>query len=258
MSPLLAGITSLLITAIGYRARALSISGAATAFVVGLLVLWGTGGRGLLALGAFFVTSSLLSRKSQRHEPDWLDAPGHQRNGAQVAANGGVAAFGGSLALLGEPQLGLTIVVSSLAAAAGDTWATSIGMSSPKEPLDIWRWKRVPKGTSGGVSTRGTLGGVAGAITIASVPLLAGAPPALALAAASTGILGMLLDSLLGAIAQGRFFCDACGQPSERRVHRCGQNTRVTGGQAWLGNDGVNALATAFAGAVGAAWWALR
>src|SRR5262245_56825479 len=118
MAFLLAAAVSFLIVGLGYRARALSVSGAAAAFVVGTLLLAGTGLRGLFALGAFFITSSLLPRRSARHEPAWLDAPGHQRNASQVAANGGVAAIGGVIALLGQAGLGLTIVVSSLAAAA--------------------------------------------------------------------------------------------------------------------------------------------
>jgi len=56
-------------------------------------------------------------------KPAWLDAPGHQRNAAQVGANGGVAALGGLIALLGNPALGLAIVSCSLAAAAADTIA---------------------------------------------------------------------------------------------------------------------------------------
>jgi uncharacterized membrane protein len=68
----------------------------------------------------------------------------------------------------------------------------------------------------------------------------------------------MLLDSLLGARLQGRFHCDRCDLPSERPVHRCGTPTRRTSGLRHLGNDGVNAIANALAGAAGATWWALR
>jgi uncharacterized membrane protein len=68
----------------------------------------------------------------------------------------------------------------------------------------------------------------------------------------------MLGDSLLGATLQGRFTCPACDLPSERRVHRCGAATRLTGGWRALDNDGVNLLATTIAGLWGLAWWALR
>jgi len=258
MSILLAAAITLLIVGLGYGARALTVNGAVAAAAVGILVLSGTGFPGLGALGAFFVTSSLISRRSERYEPAWLDAPGHRRNASQVAANGGIAAIGGLIGLVGHPDLGLLVATSSLAAAAADTWATSIGMSSPAEPLDIWRLKRVAKGTSGGVSPRGTLGGVGGAVTVAIAPLLAGAPADLAAIAAAAGVAGMVADSLLGAVLQGRFFCDACGQPSERRIHRCGAATRRTAGLAGLGNDGVNALANALAAGIGAVWWMLR
>jgi uncharacterized protein (TIGR00297 family) len=258
MSPFLASIITLLVVALGYRSRALTGSGAVAALLVGMLVIAGTGLPGLLALGAFFITSSLISRRSERYEPAWLDAPGHRRDATQVAANGGIAAIGGLIGLAGHPEPGLVIVTCSLAAAAADTWATSIGMSSPAEPVDIWRLARVAKGTSGGVTPRGTLGGIGGAVTVAVAPLLAGAPSDLAAIAAAAGVAGMLADSLLGAVLQGRFFCDSCGQPSERRIHRCGAATRRSAGLALLGNDGVNALANALAGGIGAVWWTLR
>ena len=253
-----AAFITALIIALGYGMRALSASGAAAAFVVGVLVLHGGGASGLWALGTFFVTSSLLSRMSARFEPGWFDAPGHRRTAAQVAANGGVAAIGGVIALAGRPEVGIVIIVCSLAAAAADTWATSIGMTSTTDPVDISRWTRIPKGASGGISSRGTLGGVAGASTVALASLLGGAPVALWLVATTAGVLGMILDSLLGARLQGRFHCDRCDLPSERPVHRCGAPTRRTGGLHSLGNDGVNAVANALAGAAGAAWWALR
>jgi uncharacterized protein (TIGR00297 family) len=225
--------------------------------MVGVLVLAGTGFPGLWGLGAFFVTSSILSKKSARFEPAWFDAPGHRRNAAQVAANGLIPGVGGLLALAGQAELGLAVTVSSLASAASDTWATSVGMSSPRAPVDIWRRKRVPRGTSGAISLHGTVGGIAGALTVAMAPMLAGATGRLALIAAASGSLGMVTDSLLGALLQGRFHCESCDLPSERRVHRCGTRTRLTGGLRWLGNDGVNLLANALAGAIGAAWWAL-
>jgi uncharacterized protein (TIGR00297 family) len=250
----IAAVLSALIAFFAFRARALTADGAVLAFLVGFLVLAGTGWPGGLALGAFFVSSTFLSRRAEKHEPAWLDAPGNRRNAWQVLANGGVAALGGLIGLLGRPATGLAIVACSLAAAAADTWATSSGMASAGDPVDVLRWKRVPKGTSGGVSLRGTLGGVGGAIVVATAPLMAGAPASLLLAGAVTGTIGMVADSLIGATLQGRFICPACELQSERPIHRCGNRTVPTGGLTGLTNDGVNFLATAVAGLIGSIW----
>jgi uncharacterized membrane protein len=114
----------------------------------------------------------------------------------------------------------------------------------------------VAPGTSGGKTTRGKLGGLAGAALVAGVGALAGGMPRLAVVGTLVGFAGMVGDSALGAVAQGRFHCPACDAASEWRVHRCGTRTIRKGGMAWLDNDGVNLAATAFAALLaGLAWF---
>jgi uncharacterized membrane protein len=67
----------------------------------------------------------------------------------------------------------------------------------------------------------------------------------------------MLVDSLLGGTLQGRFRCPRCDATSEWRRHRCGAETQLIGGQAWLNNDVVNGLATVFAALLAWTWWRL-
>ena len=140
-------------------------------------------------------------------------------------------------------------------AAAADTWATSFGALSRTPPRSILSGAPVSAGTSGGVTLIGTVGGVLGAATLAVVGLLATRDPRLATGALLIGTAGMLLDSFLGALAQGRFRCDHCSVTTERPVHRCGTRTVQIGGVRWLTNDGVNALATCAATAAGWWWW---
>jgi uncharacterized protein (TIGR00297 family) len=254
MNPLDALAISTALAFGGWLARALTPAGAAAATLVGWAVLAGTGWPGAAALGAFFVTSSLVSRMTEKWQPGWLDVRGHRRDPWQVAANGGAACAGGVIGFW-APEPGLWIVVCALAAASADTWATSLGVLRPGDPRHVVRWNRVPRGTSGGVSLIGTLGGAAGAVVVAAAPTALGAPAALGIAAVVLGTLGMVADSVLGATVQGRFECRRCGVRSERRRHRCGLRTHQTGGLRWLGNDGVNAFATGLAGLAGWLWW---
>jgi uncharacterized protein (TIGR00297 family) len=238
---------------IAWRLRALSGDGAVAATVVGATILWGTGWAGAAVLIVFFVSSSLVSHVTP--PPPRSDAKGHRRDQWQVLANGGPA---GVAALLGfdHPALALWIVTGSLASAAADTWATSIGGMARTPPRLVVGWRSVPPGTSGGVTVLGSVGAVVGAIIVAATGSLAGGGPHLLAAGTLIGFAGMLVDSVLGATLQGRFFCPRCELPSEWRLHRCGQATVWKGGFAWLSNDGVNLAATSAAAGLAAAAWA--
>ena len=238
--------------ALAYRAATLTGSGALAAWLVGVLVLHGTGWQGGGVLAAFFVSSSLVSRGAP--SPPGLDPKGERRDHRQVLANGGVAA---AAALLGlrDPALGIWLATSALAAAAADTWATAFGARSAVPPRLILGGGVVSRGTSGGVTLLGCAGGAAGATLVAATGAIASGMPALLPVAALVGFGGMLLDSALGAAAQGRFSCPGCAERSEWRMHRCGRPTTHEGGLAWLDNDGVNLTAGAGAAAVAWAGW---
>jgi uncharacterized protein (TIGR00297 family) len=223
--------------------------------VVGALVLAGTGWEGGAVLAAFFVSSSVVGRVT----PGTLrsDAKGERRDRHQVVANGGPAALGALLVLLGnfDPALGLWVVTASLAAAAADTWATSLGALSPTLPRRLYFGPGVAPGTSGGMTLVGTLGAAAGAAVVATVGAAVARSPGLAAAGTLVGFAGMVADSALGALAQGRFHCPACAADSEWRVHRCGTRTIRKGGVAWLDNDGVNLAATSLAAVFAVLAW---
>lgn len=238
----LALLISLAVAATGRLLRALTTAGAVAATVVGTAIVWRTGWSGLAALGAFFVGSSLISRLAPDHAQRRFDAKGNQRDLAQVLANGGAAALG---ALLLPFPAALWVVTASLAAAAADTWATSVGGWSRSEPRFILTGARVPVGTSGGISLAGALGAVGGGSLVAVSAGLIAHDGRLVALCTLIGCTGMLLDSLLGALVQARFHCAACEVPTERPRHRCGSVTQQTGGVAWVTNDVVNFLATA-------------
>jgi uncharacterized protein (TIGR00297 family) len=229
----------------------LTAGGTIAAWSVGVAVLFGTGWAGGAVLAAFFVPSNLISRLLPPRGPSDLDIKSDRRDLWQVYANGGPAALG---ALVGttEPTLGMWLLTASLAAAAADTWATSLGNRSDAPPRMLGVGRVVAAGTSGGMSTLGSAGAAAGALIVGAAGAITAGMPILLPLGTLVGFVGMVADSTLGALLQGRFYCPACGTASEWKLHRCGTATVREGGMAWLNNDGVNFLATA--GAAGLAW----
>ncbi|MGH7509484.1 MAG: DUF92 domain-containing protein [Gemmatimonadales bacterium] len=240
---------------VAWWSRTLTASGALAAWTVGLLVLHGTGWQGGALLAAFFISSNLVSRVGPRPTTG-LDPKSDRRDLWQVYANGGAAALAAVLSPPASP-LGIWAVTGALAAAAADTWATSIGATSRLPPRLVWSGRTVPAGTSGGMTPAGNLGAAAGAFSVAATGAVVTGVPLLLLAGTLIGFLGMVADSALGAALQGRFHCPNCDEASEWRVHRCGASTSAKGGLSWLNNDGVNFLATALAAcaALAAATW---
>jgi uncharacterized protein (TIGR00297 family) len=219
--------------------------GAVAAWTVGVLILQGTGWAGGAVLAAFFIGSNLVSMIETRASIGPPDAKGSQRDAWQVYANGGPAALVAALPAI-DIGLKLWILTASLAAAAADTWATSVGSRSRAAP-HLLTGQRVVPGTSGGVTSLGCAGAVLGALVVAGTGALAHGDIPILLAGTLIGFLGMMVDSLVGGAIQGRFHCPACNEASEQRTHRCGNPTEWKGGWLWFSNDAVNLLATSFA-----------
>jgi uncharacterized protein (TIGR00297 family) len=239
---------------VAWRLGTLTPGGALAAWLVGTAVVAATGWSGGAVLAAFFVSSNGVGRQAPPRPA--LDAKGERRDAWQVGANGGPAMLGALLELR-QPGLGLWVVSCSLAAAAADTWATSLGGLSRSRPRLLFFGEAVPTGTSGGMTVAGCAAALGGAALVAATGVVAGGPAVLLPLGTGIGFGGMVVDSVLGARWQGRFHCPACDLPSEWPVHRCGARTSLTGGYAWLTNDGVNLAATAVAAAAGGAAWLL-
>jgi uncharacterized membrane protein len=153
---------------------------------------------------------------------------------------------------LGAGPGALAALAGALAAVSADTWATEIGVLVGSRPWRLSDGQRVEPGTSGAVSLPGSAAAVAGAGLIAVVGGAAAGSGSLVAAAWIAGVVGALLDSLLGASVQAMFFCPACVKETERHPrHHCGTETRKVRGWGWLRNDGVN-LAASLAGAASA------
>ena len=250
----IAGLLGLSAAIVARRLQMLTSDGALAAGLLGTLVL-GFGGwvwAGLLL--AFFISSSLLSKRFKRRKSraESHYAKGSQRDWAQVAANGGVGALFVILNLLFPGNLWPWIgFAAALAAVNADTWATELGGLSSRSPRLITTGRVVSAGTSGGVSLAGSAAALAGAGLIAALavmmaPSTAGWPVGLLIIA--TGWLGAMLDSLLGATVQVMYRCPSCDSATESEVHHCGTESAHQRGFRWLNNDAVNAIAALAAG----------
>ncbi|MHB0857408.1 MAG: DUF92 domain-containing protein [Anaerolineae bacterium] len=153
--------------------------------------------------------------------------------------------------------------VGAVAAANADTWAAELGILSTRPPRLITTGKPARPGEPGGVTALGLIAALGGAWLIGLLGMLAavlasvieGMPwaPALAwlpLAATVGGIVGTLVDSLLGAVAQATYYCERCRLETEQRIHQCGEVTRQVRGWPWMTNDAVNLVSTIVGAAV--------
>jgi uncharacterized protein (TIGR00297 family) len=175
----------------------------------------------------------------------------------QVAANGGIPLLvfvlwrAGWIGLPGWAAFG-----GAIAAATSDTWSTEIGTALRSQARLITTGRRVPAGTSGGISLPGTIAALLGTLAIgATVALLypQGMENRLlmAVAAAAGGVAGSAMDSLLGATLQVHYRLKPDGIVTERKPAP-GVDYERDRGLKWLNNDSVNAVACLTGGLVAA------
>ncbi|QNI58187.1 hypothetical protein SynBIOSU31_01310 [Synechococcus sp. BIOS-U3-1] len=191
-------------------------------------VLWGSlAWRGWLAVVAYLVLGSLVTKLGFARKQELGLAEG--RGGRRGPENVWGSAFTGLvLALLiaahiGSPTLLLIGFSASFAAKLADTFGSEIGKRWGRNTLLITNLRPVPAGTEGAVSVEGTLASAVGSLLMTIVMALfgllhSGAAFALVLV---VGFIATVLESLLGALGQDRW--------------------------PWLSNELVNGLQTAWA-----------
>ncbi|HST07875.1 MAG TPA: DUF92 domain-containing protein [Gemmatimonadaceae bacterium] len=239
-------VLSVVVVLAARRTRTLSSSGALAGAMVGTICMAAGWNWGALLL-SLFISSSALSRVGQARKASLVDSvveKGSERDAGQVLANGGVFAVAALGQLASPSPLWLALGAGAIAASTADTWATEIGTLSRAGPVSILSLKRVPAGTSGGVTALGNVAAAAGAAFIAAEATLASWPVPFA-AVAVGGMAGALADSVLGATVQARRWCEACSASTERLVHTCGARTTHAAGLEGFDNDVVNAVCSA-------------
>ncbi|WP_226667724.1 DUF92 domain-containing protein [Metabacillus litoralis] len=233
-----------------WKSKSLNLSGSIGAVVVGLSIYIGFSWEGLVILGCFFGSSSYVSKYKAKLKSSILNIieKGEQRDIFQVAANGGVAALMGISTLLfpSYHEVFLIGFCVSLASATSDTWASEVGTLSSRDPRMLFTLRRVPKGTSGAISSLGTFAGLIGAIFISIFSVLLFSMSAyLIFFITCMGFLGNIFDTILGQTIQNKYYCPLCKKITEKQIH-CFTKGEKINKYSFLNNDSVNFLSIAF------------
>jgi len=200
-------VANVVVAALGYRARTVSMAGAMTGAIIGTIIFGSLGWRGWLLLFLTFVAASVCSRLGLRRKIllGIAEERGGRRGPGNAIANTGVAALCALLALLTTSALAARLAfVAALAAAGSDTIASEIGKAWGRRTWSITSLKHVPPGTSGAMSVEGTAAGILGALALGFAGSLLGLVPASAVVMiAIASLAGSLLESWLGATLEG-------------------------------------------------------
>ncbi|KAK3544388.1 hypothetical protein QTP86_010135 [Hemibagrus guttatus] len=262
-------LVPLIITSRAFKNKSLDFGGCLGALLVGFILTLANMSF-LAALFAFFITSSKLTRwkgaLKKRIDSEYKE--GGQRNWIQVFCNGGVPT---ELALLymievgpGEMAVDFSMqysaswmclsLLGALACSTGDTWASEVG------PV---------LSTNGGVTIVGLIASLLGGATVGTayfitqlllVSDLHSAAPQwpLVVYGAVAGLLGSVLDSLLGAVMQYSGYDESTGMV----VNSVAPKVKWISGKPILDNNGVNLFSSVLIALIlpGVAWgfWPMR
>lgn len=260
-----ATVAPVICASVGYYKKSLDFSGYLAALVIGFLLTISNYCFSTSLIVFFFTASSVTkfrSVKKRQLEENFKE--GGRRNWVQVLCNGLIAA---AIALIYTIDIGLKetpvnfissynaswlsmSVLGALACSCGDTFASELGpVLWCGEPRLITNFRKVPKGTNGGVSLAGLLASVLGGLIVGvtyyltllfslNQRLLYKSPPQwpIVLQGIWGGLVGSLIDSLLGATVQ------YSGYDTKRRVivEHPGPFVEHISGQRWLSNHSVN------------------
>ncbi|KAK8291582.1 hypothetical protein E1A91_D06G069700v1 [Gossypium mustelinum] len=260
---LIAVVISSFVAIRSYRRKSLDLSGALAGFLV-MTIHFVAGYRFGAMLLVFFFTSSMLTKvgedKKRRVDADFKE--GGQRNWIQVLYNSGIAAVLSVLIgnLTGWEDKCLdsndSVLITSLiggiighySCCNGDTWSSEIGVLSDDQPRLITTFKSVRRGTNGGVTKTGLLAALAAGSVIGLTFVLVGflttrcsnemAMKQLLVIplSAVAGLLGSIIDSLLGATLQFSGFCSV----RNKVVGKPGPTVKRISGLNFLDNNAVN------------------
>ncbi len=158
-------------------------------------VLFLFGGAGYLALMLVFFTFAVAVTKYEYEIKKEMGLYEHERGWENVLSNGLLPS---ALAFL-SPISGPLPFIASIAAVTADKFGSELGVLDTRDPVSMFSFKPVKPGTSGAMSFMGTVGSLAGAMSIGAAGIfLFGLSPSQAFMIGLIGLAGSLVDTAFG------------------------------------------------------------
>ncbi|MEM2978922.1 MAG: DUF92 domain-containing protein [Methanomassiliicoccales archaeon] len=197
---------------LAYKFQLLSASGSAASMIIGILIGWFGSLSWLLTLIFFVFAGFIVTRFKLRVkiERGLQEGEKGERTYRNVLANGLVPTVVALLAYFTGTQdefVGEIAYISAVSVAAADTTASELGVLSDKTYL-ITNFKKVRPGTNGGISLFGTLCAILAAVLSSVIGWISiisyESANWLILVPFFSGIIGCMVDSLIGATLEDR------------------------------------------------------
>lgn len=221
-------LVNVMVAWLAYRSRSIDLLGGVSAILIGTVITAAFGLAGFTLMATFFVVGSFATKLgySRKAALGIAQEKGGARGWRNAFANGGIPAFLAFCGLLSDGparRAYLLAYAAAVATAAADTCSSEIGKAFGSRTFLVTTLREVPKGTEGGVSLEGTLGGLVGGYFVAFLGFLVGLYGSTAAwLVGFAAFLGMMGESAIGTVAERR---------------------------GWLDNHGLNALNTAMGAA---------
>lgn len=203
-----------------YTKGILDLRGTLAAILIGGSIIFLAGAQWftLLLLFLFVSYAATKYRFADKEKLKVAEASRGKRNAINVLANGLIPVFfalllwySSSFPNSPDSIKALTIAgyIAAIATATGDTLSSEIGVLSKHKPFLITSFKKVPRGTHGGISPLGEMVGLLGTLAIGLASWILGVV-SLSFAipvAVIGGAIGFHCDSFLGAAFERRGLC---------------------------------------------------
>jgi len=230
--------TLILLALLALRYKWLTRDGLLAAFITGMLLLFSPEPRAIIPALVFFGVGSLISKlpggKAQQTTS--------RRTAVQVFSNGLAPTLSIALYFVSSNEIWLYAGIAGFATALSDTISSEIGIRYGGKAIDVFSFKKVPDGLSGGITLIGTVAGLVASfllVGVSSIIWLKFSWFELSLIGL-IGFAGNIADSILGSTLQVKYFNNVLKIWEETPKIK----SELRKGVVWIDNNRVNFFAT--------------